>query len=254
VVPDRTVDTAIGTGVSPSSASSQRIGRVNDSFGSFHFMFFSDRSSATTSASSPLSTSTAPRPVSVLTRATCSTPFSVTRPSSDSSTFWPRAKPCTALVGSPSASNAAATFGPRTVRSASGSRGDTSATRTTTRRGVPCTSTAPWVSLVAANLSVTAARTAATVRVTSAGGSSSVPISNSSVAGSVTVANSVGATAGAGVSAMPSGWPSSALRSAHRPETSRARPRILANARARSVVLIAPRESSTLNVCEHLST
>ena len=31
-------------------------------------------------------------------------------------------------------------------------------------------------------------------------------------------------------------------------------PRIRANARARSVVEIAPRESSTLNVCEHLST
>ena len=85
-VPEASDDTATGTGVSPSSASSQRIGRVNDSLGSFHFMFFSARRSETTSASSPLSTSTAPRPVSVLVSATNSTPFSSTRPSAETST------------------------------------------------------------------------------------------------------------------------------------------------------------------------
>jgi hypothetical protein len=58
------VDTATGTTSSPQSASSQRIGRVKASCGSFHRMFFADRRAATTLPSTSASTSGAARPVS----------------------------------------------------------------------------------------------------------------------------------------------------------------------------------------------
>ncbi len=128
------------------------------------------------------------------------------------------------------------------------------------RRGVPTTSTEPCPSRVAPSFVATASRTAATVLVTSCGGISSVPISNSSGAAAVISAGRFGSSGSASSSSRPgrdtrpSGWPSSSRRAVHSDDTSRARPRMRANALARSVVLMAPRASSTLNVCEHLST
>jgi hypothetical protein len=81
-----------------------------------------------------------------------------------------------------------------------------------------------------------------------------VPISNSSGAGSETTGNDVGSAAGAGAAVTPSGCPNSSRRDDHSADTSRASPRIRANAFARSVVDTAPRASSTLNVWEHLRT
>ena len=136
------------------------------------------------------------------------------------------------------ASNAADTRGPRTNRSASGSRGATPSTSTTMpARGRVHRHVAvrePGAGELRRDRVAHARRA---VRVTSPGGSSSVPISNSSGAGAVTSANDVGRRGAArGGAARPSGWPSSSRRAAHSADTSRASPRIRANALARSVV------------------
>jgi hypothetical protein len=106
---------------------------------------------------------------------------------------------------------------------------------------------------VAASLAVTASRTAWVVAGTSAYGSSSTPISNSSVSVLLTVGNAA-RTAGTGEGVTPSGYSSAARRFSHSFADSWVRPRIRENALARSVVLIAPRASSTLKVWLHLST
>ncbi len=140
------------------------------------------------------------------------------------------------------------------MRTESSSRAATSATVATTRRGDASTSIAPCANRVAASLSVRAVRTASAVFATSCGGISSTPISNTSGAGPVgTVPASASGGVGSG-SGMPRGCPSSDRRAIHNSATSRARLRIRPNATARSVVEIAPRESRTLNACEHFRT
>ena len=83
---------------------------------------------------------------------------------------------------------------------------------------------------------------------TTCGGNSSTPISKASVCGSVgSVARSTsGSSTVCSVASRSSGKPSSSRRAIHSAAVSRINRRIVPKALARSVVLIAPRASSTL--------
>ncbi len=194
------------------------------------------------------------RPGCSTTTHACSAPCTSRRWTWSTETFWPRANPSSALVGLPAASYAACHLGPLRTCSVSGSRAATSSTTATMRRGVPSTRMAPCSRRVAPRRSVRAARTCSTVAGTTCGGSSSTPISRARVCGSVgsAASSTVGSSAAGGSTDRISGWPSSARRSIHRAAVSRMSRRIVAKARARSVVEIAPRASSTLNACEDL--
>ncbi len=87
--------------------------------------------------SRPGSTSAAPLPTCFTVTATYS-PFGVsTRRTAETSTPLPAQKPTSALVGLPSASNAAFVAGPIASSSKSFWRSATSVTSTVRRRGVP---------------------------------------------------------------------------------------------------------------------
>ena len=98
--------------------------------------------------SAPASTAGAARPASNFSTNT------VASSARTSSTGTPceRAKPCSALLGVPSAAYAATIFGPLTRRTWSSSRAATSFTTAISRRGVATTRMSPWVSRVAAEL------------------------------------------------------------------------------------------------------
>ncbi len=166
-----------------------------------------------------------PRGVSCRSRAATSTPIL-------------RAKPSAAPVGWPSL-KAAETGGPETSSSASACRSASSAARSTRRRGVASVRMAPAASRCAARRSPNSDDRLASAGSIIQSGISSVPISSRK---------------GTLIGPPPPGLrPEFADRPSMPPRPAPACAPCAITA-TRSVTLIAPRESSRLNRCEHFST
>ena len=251
--PATSVEARTGTTCAPSSASSQRIGRVNDRAGSRQRMFLAERRPVTTSARIAGERLAAGRPGSWRSTATYSTPSTLTRSSEPTSTpvatgrSQPRRRSATG--GVESGGDARAAHDPGHGRLPAARR-----PRRSRRCGAAWRGRPPGRGRAGPPPGARSApprRCRARPRA-SAGGISSVPISKTSNEGTAGATPSATGSAGDGSDAAPRGNPAASRLAIHSLATALDSSRIRANSAARSAVDTAPRASRTLKAWRHL--